>query len=111
MKGIISFVTIIILAIIAVNIAFSIVALWSKKDVLTQTRLELQKEEAQHAKLQTQWQQVNSPDFIEQQARDKLFLSKPGEAVVLFPTASASGSVTQNAANKPILQQWWELFF
>lgn len=111
MKKIISLIVIIFLLTVIGNLIFSISNLWSKKDLLIQTKQRLAKEQQEHVKLQVQWQQVNTPSFIEEQARDKLFLSKPGEAVVLLPIASPSGQKVVDQENKPVWQQWWELFF
>lgn len=111
MKQIITIAIIVILIIVAGNIALSVVSLWSKKDVLTQTQQKLVKEQQEQAALQKQWQQVNNPSFVEEQARDRLFLGKPGETLVLMPTASPSASPEQNNGVKPVWQQWLSLFF
>lgn len=111
MKKIVFLIIIIFLLTVIGNLIFSISNLWSKKDLLTQTRQKLVQEQQEHAKLQMQWQQVKTPSFIEEQARDKLFLSKPGEAVVLLPTASPSGQKVGDQGSEPVWQQWWDLFF
>lgn len=56
-----------------------------------------------------------SPDFIEQQARDKLNLVKGNEKVVVFqkpkPQEGDTDTTKQNILNKSNLQLWRELFF
>jgi cell division protein FtsB len=111
MKQIVFLIIIFLLLIIIGNLIFSITSLWSKKDLLTQTREHLVKEQQEHLHLQAQWQQVNSPSFVEQQARDKLFLAKPGESLVLVPTASPAGSLKVIQGNLPVWRQWLSLFF
>ena len=111
MKQIIFLIIVILLLVVIGNLVFSVTSLWSKKDLLTQTRERLVKEQQEHIQLQAQWQQVNSPSFVEQQARDKLFLGKSGESLVLVPTASPSGSMKVVQGNLPVWQQWLGLFF
>ncbi|HSD98968.1 MAG TPA: septum formation initiator family protein [Patescibacteria group bacterium] len=112
MKRIIIFAIIIFLFAVTINLALSIASLWSKKDILTQTRLELAKKQEEHARLEKDWQHVNSPSFVEEQARDKLFLAEPGESVVLMPKASASAAqLVQTTLNEPVWEQWVHLFF
>lgn len=111
MKKILFFAAIVFLVIIIVNVSFSIVTLWSKRDLLTKTQQELAQEKQEHAKLQQQLKQVTAPGFVEEQARDKLFLAKPGEVIVLFPSASPSAVPKQQVLAKPNWQQWLGLFF
>ncbi len=111
MKRIIYFAAIVFLLTVIANLSFSIVTLWSKRDVLTQAQSQLIKEQEEQRNLKKQWKQVNSPNFVEQQARDKLFLGKPGESLVLIPTASPSAVQQQSASQEPVLEQWWKLFF
>lgn len=111
MKRIVFFALLIFLGGLIVNLSFSILTLWSKKDVLISTEKQLIAEKQEHQRLVAQWQQVNTTDFVEEQARDKLFLGQPGESVVLFPQATPSGSPKQQGIAKPVWLQWWELFF
>lgn len=94
------------------NMLFSIGSLWSKKDLLTQTQERLRKEQQEHVRLQRDEQTVTTNSFIEEQARDKLFLGKPGESIVLIPTASPSaGPVRNEPSSLPVWRTWWNLFF
>ena len=112
MKRIIFAVLILILVIAIVNVAYSIVSLWGKRDVLTQTQEKLQKEQAEYVALRQQWGKIHDPNFVEEEARDKLFLAKPGESIVLIPSASPASSIHASAqTNLPIWQQWVGLFF
>lgn len=55
---------------------------------------------------------IKSQDYysVERNIREKLNLSKPGEAVVLIPKISITPTPTPTLA-KPVYQQWAELFF
>lgn len=70
---------------------------------------ELDKAKEENRRLKVRLTQVNSDSFVEEEARDKLFLVKPGESGVILPHET-----TENASKKPELpnwQKWLRLFF
>ena len=93
----------------------SIIDLWQKQAFLTTAQANLQKEKVKNQQLQQQLKVVSQKQFIEEQARDKLLLIKPGEEVVLIPTEmqpqSQSVSAPQDMSEKPHWQEWWNYFF
>ncbi len=103
--------TIFILIVIIANLSVSLYSLWSKKDLMTQTRQKLLQEQQEQGVLKRELQQVSSPLFVEEQARDKLFMGKPGDVVVFLPNATPSASKKTSELAKPVWQQWWDLFF
>lgn len=59
---------------------------------------------------------VDSPEFIEQQARDKLNLARPNETVVIIPQSQIDRLVNSQAPANPAepipnWQGWLKLFF
>lgn len=72
---------IIILAIIGASI-FNIISL-----KLTQARIEKEQDELsqQKARLENQLEKINSPEYIEQQARQQLRMIRPGEILYVLP--------------------------
>ena len=94
------------------NLVRSIYTTWNKKDLLKVAQKQLEKEEWENQRLKTQLTIVNSPDFVEKQARDKLFLVKPGEQRVLLPgDASLKTQEGKGGDDLPNWKQWWQLFF
>lgn len=89
----------------------SLYDLYSKKDVLIQTQQKLTQLQQQHTQLQKDLKKSTTQQFIEQQARDKLFLVKPGESMVILPQTSSKTSSTSKKDELPNWQQWWNLFF
>ncbi len=78
---------------------------------LAQQRLEeLEKE---HQKLLEKKEYYQSEEFVEQEARNRLNLGKPGETVVILPpnVGEVEGMAASSAPELPIWQQWWRLFF
>jgi cell division protein FtsB len=96
------------------NLIHSIYSLWQKQDVLVQAKADLQKEQRENTSLNQQLHAVKNPQFVEEQARDKLLLVKPGEDLVVVPTeliARNQPVVVKKVLLKPNWQQWWDLFF
>lgn len=113
MKRIIFITTIVILAIICTNLVKSIYDIYSKKDILLQTQKKLEKTQAENTGLKRQLTLVQSQQFIEEQARDKLFMVKPGESTVLLPQATPAGQsgLKMPSDDIPNWEKWWNLFF
>src|SRR5258707_748019 len=80
------FAIIFISAIIINNLVHSIYTLWQKKALISQSAQELSREEKRNQDLKKQLALAGKPEFIEEQARDKLFLVKPGEGVIVMPS-------------------------
>ena len=71
------------------------------------------KEEEKNKDLKRQLTKVKDPSFVEQEARNKLFLVKPNEQVVLIPSPSPTPipeSERQKKLQKPNWQEWYEYF-
>lgn len=71
--------------IIAYNLINQIINTTKSGDRLSQAADTVYKLELKNKELKKKLTQIQSPDFIEQQARDKLGLSKKGETVVIIP--------------------------
>ena len=64
----------------------------------------------QNQKLKSELSYSQTPEFIEQQARDKLFMVKKGEQKVLLSKDSEE-TVHKKKEGLPNWKQWWNLFF
>ncbi len=72
------------------------------------------KQEAKNRELKKKLAEVNSIEFIEKQARNKLGLSKIGETIVIIPEEKLKSvlGVTQSAEIRlPNWLGWWKVFF
>ncbi len=116
MKKIIFFGVIIVSLFIINNMIHSIYSMWQKQDLLTKAQKELEREKNTNLKLKQQLVYIKTPQFVEEEARNKLFLVKPGEQVIVIP----SGYIKENASESSTLsskeeksnwEKWWELFF
>ena len=96
------------------NLIRSIYNFWHKQDLLVKAQQELVQEKKEKEGLMRELKKVKDPSFIEQEAREKLFLVKPGEQVVLMPTDDIK-QTTQSAGRpkkkEENWKQWVKLFF
>lgn len=102
-------ITVILLWVIK-NITTSIISLRQNSHIVT--ALKDQKEDAKRKKqlLQQKLYFVNTTEFIETEAREKLGMVKPGEHIVLAPQiATTEQKMTLDMT--PTWMRWWKLFF
>lgn len=70
--------------------------------------------EAENRELKERLINIQSPEFIEQQARNKLGLAKPGEILVIIPDEKLksvlSASESAKAVRLPNWQGWLKVF-
>lgn len=109
MKKVIYIISIVVLLLVINGLAHSIYDLWSKKDVITEAKNELNQQKMENQKLKGELSYVKTPQFIEEEARNKLFLTKPNEKVVIIPTASSSAN-HKKEVTKSNVQKWLDLF-
>lgn len=95
------------------NLVRSIYNLWQKKDLVAKAEKQLTHQKEENKKLKSQILYAQSNEFIEKEARDKLFMVKEGEQQVLIPKATIRESIVNDKGieSKPNWKKWWELFF
>jgi cell division protein FtsB len=113
MRKIIFFLAVAFTLFIINNLAHSIYDIWQKHTLVDQAQKELQQQKEDNARLKSRYLYVQSQEFIEKEARNKLQLVKPGETVLLMPSISISPTPksSQKLAGKPHWQEWLGLFF
>ncbi|MBI4096335.1 MAG: septum formation initiator family protein [Candidatus Levybacteria bacterium] len=110
MKKILFVVIVAILLVIINNLVRSIYNIWQKKDFVTQAQKELDFQKQENQRLKSQLTYVQTQEFIERQARDKLFMVKKGEQKVLIPQEPEK-TASEEKNNLPNWKKWWNLFF
>ncbi len=88
----------------------SIYSIWQKNNLAidAQKQLNYQKQEYERLKLELSY--VKTQEFIEKEAREKLFMGKPKESIVLG-TEDKEAASNNKMVNKPNWKKWLELFF
>lgn len=92
----------------------SIYNLSQKKYLIINTREELENEKERYARLTNQLSLVKRQDYIEEEARNKLFLVQPGETLVVLPSppeTKSGGNEGTNTDDLPVWRQWIVQFF
>lgn len=68
--------------------------------------------EKENEKIKQKIAEVESPEYLEQIARDKLNLSKPGEVLIILPKdIYATNSANLKSDNRSNWQKWRDLIF
>ncbi len=111
MKKIPYFIVVLILLFIINNLAHSIIDIYQKQDVLTNAQKQLDREKTKNQKLKAELSYVQSQQFLEEEARNKLFLIKPGEQEILIPQTEEQKGSEAPKKQIPNWQQWLNLFF
>jgi cell division protein DivIC len=97
---------------IGIGIVRSVYTLSQKKGIIAERQRVLRGLIAQNSQLNEQLREATSPAFIEQAARDKLGLVRPGETVVIMDKSKIlNPNNPNNPQELPPWKQWWSLFF
>jgi cell division protein FtsB len=111
MKKIIFIIIIITLLLIINDLTHSIWNIWQKKDVISQAQKTLNIEKQENQRLKAALSYSQTQEFMEKQARNKLFMSKQGEQKVLILKDQENSSSLADKNNDPNWKKWLELFF
>ena len=109
-KKVAFFITIVVCLVVINSLAHSIFDLWNKQDVVVRARQELDQEKQKNEELKVQLGYVKSNEFVEEEARNKLFLVKPGESDVIIPQNLIKKKEVKPPPPPPVWKQWVNLF-
>lgn len=93
------------------NIVGSILTLRQNSRIVTTIKQQEKAEKQKREFLKQQLYFVNTSQFIENEAREKLGMVKPGEHIVLAPPPINKAQKVAIVDNSPNWQKWWRLFF
>ncbi|MBU1326534.1 septum formation initiator family protein [Patescibacteria group bacterium] len=114
-------IAIIVSFILVVNVSRSMYSLWAKQDMVRERKDVLTQLQKENEELHRKLDDVQSQEFVEKEARNKLGLVKEGETIIIMPNDPSAGSgqanlqMTNGEKQKeervPNWQKWWGLFF
>ncbi len=110
MKKIIFIIIVIILILVINDLVRSIYDIWQKKDFIAQAQKELSFQKQENQRLKSALSYSQTQEFIEKEARDKLFMVKADEQKVLISKESEN-SQEASKNNDPNWKKWLKLFF
>ena len=79
----------------------------SSSERLSQQAETVYKLEAKNKELRKKLSKIQSPQFIEQQARDKLGMSKPGETIIIIPQEKLKQILGASSSAEPARLPNW----
>lgn len=107
----INWILLILSFVLIVNITRTFRDLSRQENIIKEAEDRLQEVEAEKDKLQKNLAKVESQEYIEQEARNKLNLGKEGEVVLILPPISLAVTPTPIPAdNSPSWQKWVNIF-
>ncbi len=93
------------------RLSVNVYRLWKAGDVVKQAQNELEEAKAQNQKLERKLAEVQSEEFLEREAREKLGYGKPGEIVVLLPEENSTKDEVLSAKEDiPNWRKWRKLY-
>jgi cell division protein FtsB len=105
-------VTVVALLLIINGLIGSIFDLLSKQDLVVDAQKKLEQEKARNNKLKAEFELAQRKEFVEEQARNKLFWTKDDEQNVIIPSNLIPQDIAPKVANRdPYWKQWLDLFF
>lgn len=96
------------------SLIHSIYSLWQKNDLIVKAKQNLEQEKKENTELKNKLADVKRPEFVEEEARNKLFLAKTGEGIIVIPTdylGASHSSREEHVDTRPNWKKWWDTFF
>ena len=99
------------MAVFMVRLTGNVWRLWKAGDRIKQAELEVRSQESENQKLQKRLAEVQSPEFIEREAKEKLGLVKEGEEIVILPETKLEPSFAKASEGRQSnWRKWWKLY-
>lgn len=99
---------------VVVSLSRSVYSLWRKRDYVQQRAAALAREQVENDRLKKQIEESQKPEFVEKEAREKLGMTREGEAIVIMPKPqipNPNDQTMQKEENISNWKKWWRLFF
>lgn len=97
--------------IIIVNTIRSLGDYYRAENRLKTTRERLDKAKADRQRLLREKRKVESNEFVEEEARNRLGMARPGERVIILPEDFQTPMPESPKDTTPNWVKWWRLFF
>ena len=99
-----------------ISLLRSIIDIWQKGGLVDKEEERFAKTRLENEELAKEFESLQSPEYIEKQAREKLGLGREGEAVVVLPpnaneTPGLEDKTLPKIFDKPVWQQWVSFLF
>ena len=98
------------LSVMAVRTGQNVWRLWKAGDRVSEARSVLAEAEVENKKLKARLEEVQSPEFVEKEAREKLGYGREGEVILMLPKQNEESSFAKATEDKPNWRKWWDLY-
>lgn len=111
MKKLLLIIPVLVLLLIIKNNISGIVRTLEDENTAENLKEKLVSEQKKNQFLKEHLFYVKTNQFVEEEAREKLLMSRPGEFIVIAPTSTPLNDEKIEIETRPNWQKWWELFF
>lgn len=117
MSGKIRWIVILVSLFMIISLSQSVVDLLEKRAIVKQEQERLSDLKEKHEELTKKFEMVQTPAFIEKEARERLGMAKDGETVIIMgdsslPQQQAEGKVLNDLSRpESNWKRWWQVFF
>lgn len=117
MKKYFKYLVLIICLILIISMGRTTIKLLGKTKTIDDAQKRLEELEREQAELLQFKKQIDSPDFVEREARDKLGLAREGESIVILPPDDVLRRLAppeeeeERLEDLPIYKRWQKMFF
>lgn len=107
----------VMILIIIISMGRNALGLFGRKDQIEEAKQKVRELEREQAQLLELKEKVESQEFVEKEAREKLGLAKPGEVVVVLPSEDILRRLAPKIEEEefiealPIWKRWSRMFF
>jgi len=102
---------VIVLGVFTVRLGRNVWKLWKAGERIKDAESGVRSQELENQELQKRLAEVQSPEFIEREAREKLGLGKEGETIIVLPPQNEKSNTQYSISNEPNWKKWWNLYF
>lgn len=99
-----------------ISLSRSVGDLWGRRNIVEQEQKRLSELEKKHEELVEKYDLVQTPGFVEREARDRLGMAKEGDTIILMDQSSVGAYSPKGTGDGSLEElsnwkQWWEVFF
>ncbi len=98
--------------VLAVKLGLGVIKLWKTGGLVEEAQKEVLDLKKENASLQEKLVYVNSPEFVEKEARDKLGYGREGEVILVLPdqNANLNSQISNFKLKISNWRLWWDLY-
>ncbi|KKU37502.1 MAG: hypothetical protein UX52_C0024G0006 [Candidatus Amesbacteria bacterium GW2011_GWA1_46_35] len=102
---------VLVMGVFTVRLSANVWRLWKAGDRIKDAESGVRSQELENQELKKRLAEVQSPEFIEKEAREKLGLGKEGETIVVLPKIESEPSFAKaSEGRQPNWRRWWKVY-